>query len=79
MEEINNKIKYTEIKGMKYNEYHKMYYIEKIKGCKTLCECGLSVDKFRFARHRRSKQHLRKLEQQIINESFTEFENNILK
>lgn len=41
-----------------HNEYHKAYYINKISGEKKLCECGLMVDKFRFARHRLQKNHL---------------------
>jgi len=55
------------INGIPYNEYHKMYYNEKIKGCKVLCECGLMVDKFRFARHRRSNKHIKQLS--ILNEN----------
>ena len=44
-----------------FNEYHKNYYHDNIKGCKTQCECGLMVDKFRYARHRRSKKHLKNI------------------
>ena len=43
------------VKGLTYNDYHKNYYIEKISGCNVECECGLMVDKFRFARHRKQK------------------------
>ena len=46
-----------EIKGISFNEYHKIYYNTKIKGFKKPCECGMMVDKFRFARHCKSKKH----------------------
>jgi hypothetical protein len=51
-----------DIKGMTYNEYHKKYYQEKIKGEKRLCVCGLEVDKFRFARHNRSIKHCKRID-----------------
>ncbi len=57
-----------EIAGIPYYEYHKNYYINKIKGCKIECECGLMVYKFRFARHSRSKKHIKHLNQIINNE-----------
>ena len=44
------------LKGLTFNDYHKIYYIEKISGCQIECECGLMVDKFRFARHRKQKK-----------------------
>jgi hypothetical protein len=63
-----------EIAGIPYNEYHKNYYINKIKGCKAECECGLMVDKFRFARHRRSKKHIKHLNQNVKIEVFENLE-----
>lgn len=48
-----------EIKGQTFNDYHKQYYINKIKGCKIECDCGLLVDKFRFCRHNKTKKHLK--------------------
>ena len=44
------------VKDLTFNDYHKNYYIEKISGCKVECECGLMVDKFRFARHSKRKE-----------------------
>jgi hypothetical protein len=61
-------IKTMEIRGMTYNEYHKKYYQDKIKGEKRLCLCGLEVDKFRFARHFRSKKHLKAMDKKNISE-----------
>jgi len=53
-----------EINGKSFNEYHRIYYQQKIKGCKKQCECGEMVDVYRFTRHRKMKKHLRKLENQ---------------
>ena len=50
------------IKGISFNSYHKQYYHDKIKGEKKICDCGLMVDKFRFARHFRTKKHLKNME-----------------
>ena len=61
-------IKTMDIRGMTYNEYHKIYYQNKIKGEKRLCLCGLMVDKFRFARHFKSKKHLKAMDKKIISE-----------
>ena len=61
---IKEKIDKT-VKGY-YNDYHKKYYIEKILGCKAECECGLMVDKFRFARHRKQKKHIKHLNEKIL-------------
>jgi hypothetical protein len=55
------------VKGLTFNEYHKNYYIEKISGCKSECECGLMVDKFRFAIHRKTKKHLKNLSEKNLN------------
>jgi len=49
-----------------YNDYHKNYYIEKISGCQVECECGLMVDKFRFARHRKQKKHIKHLNEKNL-------------
>ena len=61
-------IKAMDIRGRTYNEYHKIYYQNKIKGEKKKCVCGLEVDKFRFARHFRSKKHLKAMDKKIISE-----------
>ena len=61
-------IKTMDIKGMTYNEYHKIYYQNKIKGEKKKCVCGLEVDKFRFARHFRSKKHLKAMDKKNVSE-----------
>ena len=50
-----------EIGGKSFNEYHRVYYLEKIKGRKKECECGEMVDIFRFTRHRKMKKHLKKM------------------
>ena len=50
-----------EISGKSFNEYHRVYYQEKIKGRKKECECGEMVDIFRFTRHRKMKKHLKKM------------------
>jgi len=55
---LNNYHKYKD-----YNQnYHRNYYHKKIKGEKKQCECGLMVDIYRFARHRRQKKHLKAVE-----------------
>ena len=52
-----------EIKGKSFNEYHRTYYHDKIKGNKKTCECGMIVDHvYRFTRHRLQKKHLKNLE-----------------
>jgi hypothetical protein len=50
-----------EISGKSFNEYHRVYYQENIKGKKKQCECGELVDIFRFTRHRKMKKHLKKM------------------
>lgn len=61
-------IKTMDIRGMTYNEYHKIYYQNKIKGEKKECVCGLMVDKFRFARHFKSKKHLKAMDKKPISD-----------
>ena len=63
------------VKGLTFNDYHKNYYIEKISGCQVECECGLMVDKFRFARHRKQKKHIKHLNDKILS---IELNKNIL-
>ena len=52
-----------DINGKSFNEYHRVYYQEKIKGRKKECECGEMVDIFRFTRHRKMKKHLKKIKE----------------
>lgn len=58
-------------KYKEYNQnYHRNYYHNHIKGEKKQCECGLMVDIFRFARHRKQKKHFKALDaQENINNS----------
>lgn len=51
------------IKGISFNEYHRKYYQDKIKGEKKECPCGLLVDKFRFSRHNKTKKHSKRMDQ----------------
>ena len=70
----------TDIKGLSYNEYHKKYYQDKIKGEKRICVCGLEVDKFRFARHNRSIKHNKRMDKiKLENPEQIISENNIKK
>ena len=45
----------------------KIIILKKFQNCKSECECGLMVDKFRFARHRKTKKHLKNLSEKNLN------------
>ena len=58
----NTEIEKPVVDKVKFNEYHKNYYINKIKGIKIICpDCGLMHDKFRGVAHRNTKKHLKYL------------------
>ena len=53
----NNNDKKNPVWAGRFNDYHKEYYINNIKGVKKQCFCGLWHDKFRTQQHLKTLKH----------------------
>jgi hypothetical protein len=57
----NNNDKKNPVWAGRFNDYHKEYYINNIKGVKKQCFCGLWHDKFRTQQHLKTLKHIKQL------------------